>query len=543
MKSAMKYMKRTVAFFSCLRLLWAMIWLACIAIACSNGKDRYGIADKKYPVVLKATVEGEQNITRSTVDNDWKGLSDRRICVQVGNEIKQYIVDEEGVISVEVGTVPFYWQSDDETKTVSAWYPYKATRPETFSVQEEQNTGNNYQASDFLYAKPVSITFKNRGRQLIFRHLPVKVVVHLKNGDGVTTGEVMDATVEIIGQNLTSGIFTDNGTVTPLTLTGDRVVHPKIQNTPASGFQQSIQALLVPQIISNRKFIKVTVGSSDYYYTPVNLDLQSGKVYVYEIVVKKEGLLVTVNNGKAWVQEGPEFPVYSSNQLKPGDYYYNDGSWSDGGFRTKDPITERIDMVDMGPVLTNPMTGNSRSVVGVVFYKRDDSSPEDAGGYEEFTGMPTAYVISLDEQASMWCTFTNDDLFSSKEIINGYYETYVQPRNVNIASSKAPAMAWCREKTKIAGNSSVISSKWYMISYREMYLLAQYITILQKNLVKSGGSEMQNILYHTANRMGSYGNYVFLLNPLNLSEEAGAWNDGVDKIRPYRVAFAIQVNK
>ncbi len=86
--------------------------------------------------------------SRSTVDNDWKELSDNKIGVQINGQVKQYTVDEIGIMKSDN---PFYWSDFTDTKlSVSAWYPYNdGVKPEVI-VYSDQTVFENYCNSDFL---------------------------------------------------------------------------------------------------------------------------------------------------------------------------------------------------------------------------------------------------------------------------------------------------------------------------------------------------------------------------------------------------------
>lgn len=176
---------------------------------------------------------------------------------------------------------------------------------------------------------------------------------------------------------------------------------------------------------------------------------------------------------------------------------------------------------------------------GIVFYTRDASSPEDAGGYDEFTAPPFGYIVSLDENTSQWGN-GGDNRQSSKDIINGYYETYkVTNNNKFVEEGKAPALQWCRGKAKLTDASPAVFSKWYMISVREMHLLHDRLDLIQANLTKAGGTPLQNKFYFTAGRMGTYGDFVHILNPVTGTSSN---ENHVSSTYPYRAACTFKIN-
>lgn len=272
--------------------------LALLAASCNTDEDDgTALPDGKYPMTFTTQVEG-LTATRATTDNSWDGTEE--VAIQIGNAVKKYKAASDGALSAEDTSNPFYWTNN--TMTVSAWYAstYLDAKPTSFTVAADQdnNSGSGYQASDFLYAYQ-SVTFnKSTAPSLTFKHLPVKVVVNLKKGEGITDTEVQSAAVALVNQNLTSGAIADDWKVTQAT-TGSSTITPNVLSSPTSGYQKSVQALLVPQQMQGQKFIKVTIGTGgtarDYYYTPTQEDdanLQAGNQYTYDITVKKSGLSV-----------------------------------------------------------------------------------------------------------------------------------------------------------------------------------------------------------------------------------------------------------
>ena len=279
--------------------------LCLLAASCSDvTDDGTTLPDGTYPMTFTASVDG-LTATRATTDNTWTAGDE--IAIQIGSEVKKHTAASGGNLTIASGNTPFYWQNATETKTVTAWYSsiYSATRPTSFTVQANQSS-NGYQQSDFLYTRQ-AITYSSGSKAaLAFKHLPTKVIVNLKNGDGVTAEEVTNATVSLVNQATASGAIAEEGTVTQ-TPAGNTAITPH-GLTAASGCQKSVQALLVPQQMQGKQFIKVTIGAGtaarDYYYTPTNgtdANLEAGEQYTYTITVKKTGLEVTVtNNGTSW---------------------------------------------------------------------------------------------------------------------------------------------------------------------------------------------------------------------------------------------------
>ena len=273
------------------------------------------LPDGKYPMTFTTAV-GELLVTRGTADNSkWAG--GEKVAIQLGNDaesyggIKKYTAATDGKLTPADNANTLYWRNT--TETVTAWYPYSETKPTSFTVQTNQNTADNYQTSDFLYTTGTHTYSRRSACALVFKHLPVKVVINLKHGDQVTADEVANATVSIVNQPTTSGTIGDNGTVAVAATATDVIIPNKPTSSTANDYQQTVQALLVPQDIAGKKFIKVTIGNGDdtrdYYFTPAAdaAALAAGTQYTYNITVKKEKLVVTVSgDGVSWGNDTTE---------------------------------------------------------------------------------------------------------------------------------------------------------------------------------------------------------------------------------------------
>lgn len=293
------------------RVMAACCTFALALTACTEDvADDNSLPDGRYPMTFTTTVQGLTQ-TRATVDNTWAGTEE--VAVMAGNTVKKYMAAKGGALAPDGADNQLYWTS--KTMTVQAWHSdtYSDTRPEKFTVQPDQNNGTGYQQSDMLYAI-ASVSYSGgSSASLEFKHLPAKVVVNLKadTQNGITEEEVKNATVTLVNQALTSGVITvdeegKNCTVAQAA-SGSEGIIPQKSGQTASGYQQTVQALVVPQQMQGRKFIKVTTGADAaarvYYYIPTTEadgKLEAGYQYTYNITVKKDKLEVTASSSVSW---------------------------------------------------------------------------------------------------------------------------------------------------------------------------------------------------------------------------------------------------
>ncbi|WP_044269427.1 fimbrillin family protein [Bacteroides timonensis] len=547
-------------------MLTAVLLLAaaCTQDELSGGKGE-PLPEGKYPMTFATTVEGV-TATRATTDNTWAGGEEVAVQVVGTANPKKYTASTDGKLSAATDETPFYWKSTTEEKIVSAWYPYTATKPSTFIVKKDQSgtvqSGTDgYQESDLIYVASQKVTYSG-SKALTFKHLPVKVVVNLKAGNGVTADEVKGATVTIVNQATESGAITEGTTSTDATTggtttadwsvaqvtSGDIDITPKKVTPAATDCQKSVQALLVPRQMKGVSFIKVTAGGNDYYYTPekeTDANLQAGQQYTYTITVTKNGLTVTASGAAEWTGTEKD-PVtgkvpetgFSASDLKAGDYFYSDGTWSDGGYRKYPGGTTAT--LPIMPVLTDA-SGNARTVSGIVLHLRNKSSVTDNCNYESFTGVPTGYVLSVDEKETNWGTTDGTECKYNNEIF-GYAHTKLFSEKPNMTTT---AIDWCKNhdtNAPVSPPSSVAVSTWYMPSQQELKMITTDLRpVLDAILSRIGGTPFQNKYYFTSGLMGLSGGYVWMYNPITGNDNAGNLKNNARSTFLYRAMFAFQL--
>lgn len=285
--------------------------LCLVAVSCSDEGDTDNhLPEGKYPMTF-ATAVGGATATRATTDNTWTGGEE--VAIQIGSETKKYQAANSGKLSIAEGAVPFYWQNTNDI-TVNAWYPYNGgTKPadDALKVKADQSQDTDYQASDYLEAVDATVAFSDP--RLTFTHRTAKVAVTLVAGNGV--GDVSGAVVTFLNQN---GVEGDGDEVTPKTETESGVT--------------TYTALVIPQQMQGKQFIKVALGGYDYFYTPTETDdanLRKGKLHTYEITVAKTGLAVTVASVSPWT--GDTDNVTGNTQTVTPGTDSNGSSWTQNG--------------------------------------------------------------------------------------------------------------------------------------------------------------------------------------------------------------------
>ena len=434
----------------------AMAGFACLlATSCNDvTDDDTTLPDGKYPMTFTAAVDG-LTVSRATTDNSWAGGEE--IAIQIGGEVKKYTAASGGNLAVASGADPFYWQSNSETKTVTAWYygtGYDAKMPDgiTWAVQSDQskteagNTAGNYRRSDFLYAPATDIPFSDRNSaSLSFYHQTARVVVNIVNAEAATDASaIRSVTIGHAGNLALSGSYsapvgagatagtwnTSSGSSTMGTITPRKLTAPGTLTGGGTALA-SYAALVIPQQMKGKKFIAVTLANGNtYYYTPTqdgDADLQSGKQHTYDITVKHGYLEVSANTGgSAWGNDDSAEDVtdktppdgYAPDDLKIGDYYYSDGTTSDGGYRKYSDGTTAI--MPVQPVLTGA-DGKERTVIGIVFWV-GSIIEEDPLLKKDHPGCMHGLVVALqDVGQTLWSSSCED---ITNNWLSGQNDTY-----------------------------------------------------------------------------------------------------------------------
>lgn len=275
--------------------LWAALWVA----ACTTDDEPAWHWDG-MPLELYAAVQDyngmEGNaVTRATTDGTWEG--GEKVAFVVNDSIPIYYnghIDVNGKLINSDQWRKGYWE-----KFIYANYP----RDTPTEIQEDQRN-EGYQNSDYMLAPQKRITISSPDKTLVFRHLPAKVVVHLKAGNGVTGKDLETATVTFENLNRTWSTFPDiyEGTVDQANPESDHIIPNEV--TPAAdGYVRTVRALFVPQDMSGRKLVKiVTAAGKTFYYIPAEGEANffSGKMYEYRLTVASVGVTNSTVEGGTW---------------------------------------------------------------------------------------------------------------------------------------------------------------------------------------------------------------------------------------------------
>lgn len=312
------------------------------------------------PMTFTATgLDFPEARSRATVDGNWTGVS--TVAVKIGGEVKDYTVtpSTDGLSATLTSTDPFYW-TRTEPVTVSAWPKADASSADIpLVVVQADQSGDGFAKSDFIAAEPQEVSIG--APSLKFTHRTARLTVTLTPGDGINSVE--GAAVKLLGLNTTNG--------NPSSITSHHVAETAVY-----------EALVAPQSIAQgTTFITVTLNGTTYSYIPqAVIELEAGNRYNYTVKVNAKGLELESVSGGAWTDSNESEDVtsreilvrYTADEVKKGDYIYQDGTTSDGGLRL---IYADGTMVTT-PEKPQPIIDDANPVVGIVFWTPSETTPQ-----------------------------------------------------------------------------------------------------------------------------------------------------------------------
>ena len=195
---------------------------------------------------------------------------------------------------------PLRWSSKTSPVSVTGWYAYgmteeyAATRPETFTVQQDQSTAEGVRKSDFLYAEG-SISY-NGSKNLSFKHCLTKLRINVTYKDGASGTFTWKYPFIIEGQIGTGG------TVTANTDGASAVVIPAKLSTPYGGYDETFEFMLPVQSLSGGKrlatFLPSGGGEANLPVPSAGVQLKPGVAMAIAVVISP--LSISINGNIAW---------------------------------------------------------------------------------------------------------------------------------------------------------------------------------------------------------------------------------------------------
>lgn len=365
---------------------------------------------------------------------------------------------ENGALS---STTPQYYSNNTEKLSIYAIqgnfeesieenetsFPQSLTHS-VIADQWTQDGDANYKKSDLVYATN-EIRPTTDSQYLRFQHMLTQIEVVLKGAGKVTDEELKDPMTRVYLVNTRLNVnFSPMKTTAEETAceenrremlavetndTNNPVTNILIDTRTTTDFAEMkpegyAKAIIVPQTVGREgvptPFIQVhlqNINNARLEYKVTNQVFKSGYKYTYHITVHEDRLDVIeiINNGSQWVEGNDSQQIeskvsqycegYAPDNLKPGDYYYSDGTWSDGGYRKYIDNTE--DFVDVSPL-------EQKTLIGLVYYV-GNVAKDDAALKTKLTSTSSepekhGLVVALKnvENGSCWLMNAQEEYFS-----------------------------------------------------------------------------------------------------------------------------------
>lgn len=281
-----------------------------LATGCEKKNDNV-FPQSEYPLVIKGSIESPA--MKSTSEDSWTGSERIAVKSVLGDgtpATRTYSTDASGIMS---SADPFYWNSSDETKHVTAWYCGDGSSDEgeengeslaQWSVRSDQ-TGDGYQMSDLLYAGG-NLSY-GKDNSLVFYHQVSKIIVNIMD-EGSLSGASDIASVSIgDGSVFLSGNFAapEEGSSTgSWTASGEKGrIIPRQTEEATAGSLASYEAIAIPQDMQGEVFIIISLsdgGTLKYIPSEDEAELLPGFMHRYNVTVEGLELKVTAETGIPW---------------------------------------------------------------------------------------------------------------------------------------------------------------------------------------------------------------------------------------------------
>ena len=255
-------------------------------------------------------------LTRTPADNNnWAGMNNRNIAVQVGGSVYQYSVNASGNLT---SNTPYYFTTLNNV-TIKSWYPYSASLS-TFAVQTNQTSYANYEKSDLLYATTQMNQSSSSGT-LTYAHKTAKVIVY------VTVNNVQylasDAITAVSMSNLKTSATVSNGNLTALGSNGTIKMYNNVASrTTSNNSTATFEACVIPQTAAIG--LNISYCGTTYTTTLSSKTLTAGNQYTANVTITVQGSGTI--NGHAWVRMGSPLKwatmnVGANSETDYGEYY------------------------------------------------------------------------------------------------------------------------------------------------------------------------------------------------------------------------------
>lgn len=376
----------------------AVIIAGSLSVACK--KDTEGVLPEgHYPVIPASEI---QAIPQENGTEAWIG--GEQVVVQAVSSHDGWSTAETGIYEAAADGIltssePVWWKYSGEKKRVRAWYCGDGSTakgganapdmPTVWTVQTDQS-GDGYNASDLLFAPAKEATFApSRIVPMRFYHQTAKIVMNVSEGGSVTSADQIQS-VKIkhmalsgnwaapVAEGATTGTWTADSDTKK-----DEISLHKLDN-PEGTALVSYAGYAVPQAMAGLTVtVQKAAESIGSDQSPEGAEITASLPENDEALVAGDvrTYMLSIDAGNNLTIEALTLETeYTAEDLKLGDYFYSDGTTSDGGLRgIYSNGSLKMETEKPGPV-------SGKTVVGIVFQTdlaRIGEAEKTALGYTE----------------------------------------------------------------------------------------------------------------------------------------------------------------
>ena len=418
-----------------------------------------------------------------------------------------------------------FWPANTNDKlSFFAYAPHNATGLTLPGITSTGYPSFDYQIqsteaaqTDLLLAKPMPDKAATDGTiRFGFKHALTRVVFEVEAGSGFTGVTVNNFAI----QTKKSGTVAFTSTTSPTDWmrwsnitsgAGNNIsctaTLPPPSNTISAGSTQKIASFFLLPVAS--------VGSSEaatltFTYTMngvgdtktlTNLQLPSMNEWLpsasitYKLKITRSAVTGTVSSIGVWsgttvnVDTGGEIaPGYKATDIKPGDYYYDDGTWSDGGYRM---------LVDGSSLQYDVMPTSGKTCLGIVYAngktgteRGDNVSNYSGTGLTEIKGYVMALEMMQGRRGGGGSGNTTD--------FNGYTNTQ------SLSTTVSAARELREQLINSVAAPPTSTSGWYIMSLGQTTYAYENRDIINKSKTKASSGNYNFSDLWTSSRGGSY---------------------------------------
>ena len=302
---------------------------AIMMVACNVEELKTSDVQENGKINLTASINSSEDVTRA----DGAGaLQDQHFVTGKLIQIEAYAAGETTKYTNGVYTTAtegalnptpdqLYYPANNGAIDICAYYPSTITSGSTsFTVQTNQSTEANYQASDLMYATKLTncasiVNSQPATHDLTFNHALTKIVVNIVAGNGLDDANITTSP-KVSSVKLNNTVVEAQLAISAGVITAGRVTaeepdpDPEPTDIEILGTGLSNVGIIVPQTVeSGKTFITVSYNGANYTYSlSADKTFLAGKVYTYTLTLSARGLVLQATTITNWTSAGEPVP-------------------------------------------------------------------------------------------------------------------------------------------------------------------------------------------------------------------------------------------